>query len=310
METGSLVLHDMYNQTVWQSFDHPTDALLPGQKLRAGQRLVARSSSSNWSEGNYYLSVTNQGLFAFYISNKPQMYFKFLVSGERDSFGESYVKAVNGTLALYISSTEPNAVFSRPSRMKILRYDYDGHLRAYTEGSDQANDLLADFIGFCDYPTACGSLELCSNGFCSCPGAFRKINDRQTNGSALRGTDEESCQELCLRNCSCKIVLFWYFTDFSSGDCYLPSPVLSLINDGKERSDYESSAFIKLPNDAEKSESPTARRIVIIAGSSSGAFLLIVICVSILIAFNRKQSLQENNDDYSRGDIWLCEIFL
>ncbi|XP_060194633.1 G-type lectin S-receptor-like serine/threonine-protein kinase SD2-5 [Lycium barbarum] len=217
--------------------------------------------------------------------------------------------------------------------MKFLRYDYDGYIRAYIEGSDQPKNLLADFISSCDYPTACGSLELCANGFCSCPGSFRKSNDQQNNGcvevspvecngqrshkmvrvsdvyyfnyvdidaAALRGTDEESCQELCLKNCSCKVVLFCYFTNFSSGDCYLPSPVLSLINDGKERSGYESSAFIKLPNDAEKStESTAARRIGIIAGSTSGAFLLIALSVGILIAFNRKQALQENNDDYS-----------
>ncbi|XP_016477961.2 G-type lectin S-receptor-like serine/threonine-protein kinase SD2-5 [Nicotiana tabacum] len=336
METGNLVLHDMYNETVWQSFDHPTDTLLPGQKLRAGQRLVARVSSSNWTEGNFFLSVTNQGLFAFYISNKPHMYFKFLATGERDSFNESYVKAVNGTLALYISSTEPNepnAVFSRPSRMKFLRYDYDGHLRSYAEGSDQQTDILADFIGVCDYPIACGSLELCSNGFCSCPGPFKQSNDRQSNGcvevspvecngrrshkmmrvldvyyfnyvdieaAALRGTDVESCQELCMRNCSCKVILFHYFTNFSRGDCFLPSPVLTLINDAKKRSGYESSAFIKIPNDTEKdTDSLAARRIGIIAGSTGGAFLLIAICVSILIAFKRKQTLQENNDDYS-----------
>uniref|UniRef100_A0A3Q7F2Q7 Receptor-like serine/threonine-protein kinase n=2 Tax=Solanum lycopersicum TaxID=4081 RepID=A0A3Q7F2Q7_SOLLC len=299
METGNLVLHDMYNQSVWQSFDHPTDALLP---------------------------------------DKPQMYFKFLVRGERDSFDESYVKAVNGTLALYISSTEPNepnAVFSRPSRMKYLRYDYDGHLRAYTEGSDQTNDLLVDFIGLCDYPTACGSLELCSNGICSCPGPFIKSNDRENNGcveaspvecdgksshrmdrasdvyyfnyvdtdaAALRGTDEESCQELCLKNCSCKVVLFRYFINFSSGDCYLPSPVLSLINDGKGRRVYESSAFIKLPNDAEKGKSTATRRISIIAGLTGGTVLLIALTVGILIAFNRKHTLQDNIDDYS-GEI-------
>ncbi|CAN4082191.1 unnamed protein product [Withania somnifera] len=200
--------------------------------------------------------------------------------------------------------------------MKFLRYDYDGHLRVYTQGSDQPNDILADFIGFCDYPTACGSLELCSNGFCSCPGALRKSNDRQNNGcvevspvecngprshrmehvsgvyyfnyvdidaAALRGTDEESCQDLCLKNCTCKVVLFRYFTNFSSGDCYLPSPALSLINDGKERSSYESSAFIKLSNDAEQSKSIAARRIYVIAGSASGT----------------KKTLQENNDDFS-----------
>ncbi|KAF2305344.1 hypothetical protein GH714_004119 [Hevea brasiliensis] len=52
METGSLVLHDSKNKTVWQSFDHPTDTLLPGQKLVPGKKLVASVSETNVSEGD------------------------------------------------------------------------------------------------------------------------------------------------------------------------------------------------------------------------------------------------------------------
>ncbi|CAD6224909.1 unnamed protein product [Miscanthus lutarioriparius] len=46
---GNLVLLDARNATVWQSFDHPTDALLVGQSLRQGARLVANSSAADWS---------------------------------------------------------------------------------------------------------------------------------------------------------------------------------------------------------------------------------------------------------------------
>ena len=46
---GNLVLIDARNATVWQSFDHPTDALLVGQSLRQGARLVANSSAADWS---------------------------------------------------------------------------------------------------------------------------------------------------------------------------------------------------------------------------------------------------------------------
>ncbi|XP_019262856.1 PREDICTED: G-type lectin S-receptor-like serine/threonine-protein kinase SD2-5 [Nicotiana attenuata] len=106
-----------------------------------------------------------------------------------------------------------------------------------------------------------------------------------TEAAALRGADVESCQELCMRNCFCKVVLFRYFANFSRGDCFLPSPVLTLINDGKERSGYESSAFINIPNDTEKdTDSLAARRIGIIAGSISGAFLLIAICEQLKVA--------------------------
>ncbi|XP_010657157.1 EP1-like glycoprotein 4 [Vitis vinifera] len=40
-EAGDVVLFDTNNATVWQSFDHPTDALLQGQKMVSGKKLTA-----------------------------------------------------------------------------------------------------------------------------------------------------------------------------------------------------------------------------------------------------------------------------
>ncbi|KAJ6882942.1 hypothetical protein NC651_029268 [Populus alba x Populus x berolinensis] len=63
-DTGNLVLFDDNNATVWQSFDHPTDCLLPGQNLMAGQKLTPTVSLSNSTEqGLFSLSVTYKGLF-------------------------------------------------------------------------------------------------------------------------------------------------------------------------------------------------------------------------------------------------------
>uniref|UniRef100_K4CG79 Protein kinase domain-containing protein n=1 Tax=Solanum lycopersicum TaxID=4081 RepID=K4CG79_SOLLC len=47
---GNLVLFDTTNRTVWQSFDHPTDCLLPGQNLVSGQKLTASISADNSSQ--------------------------------------------------------------------------------------------------------------------------------------------------------------------------------------------------------------------------------------------------------------------
>ena len=40
-EEGNLVLFSENNAVVWQSFDHPTDSLLPGQRMVSGQKLIA-----------------------------------------------------------------------------------------------------------------------------------------------------------------------------------------------------------------------------------------------------------------------------
>ncbi|KAK1556275.1 hypothetical protein Q3G72_001882 [Acer saccharum] len=188
LKTGNLVLFDGNNKTIWQSFDHPTDTLLPGQKLMAGQKLVSRASTTNWTEGGFYLSVSSEGLFAFYRSTVPQMYFRFSVSGIKESEQPSYIRAVNGTLALYILSaepSEPDAVLSMPvnyTEYAYMRLDSDGHLRFYYDSMNQV-DILAGDLEECDYPTVCGNYGLCSDGQCSCPYGFdqNNVSDKQSN---------------------------------------------------------------------------------------------------------------------------------
>ncbi|EAY93503.1 hypothetical protein OsI_15298 [Oryza sativa Indica Group] len=48
-EQGNLVLFDQRNATAWQSFDHPTDALVPGQSLLQGMKLRANASATTWT---------------------------------------------------------------------------------------------------------------------------------------------------------------------------------------------------------------------------------------------------------------------
>ncbi|KAI9197972.1 hypothetical protein LWI28_007765 [Acer negundo] len=181
LNTGNLVLFDDNNKTIWQSFDHPMDTLLPGQKLMAGQKLVSRASSTDLTEGSFYLSVSSKGLFAFYRSTVPQMYYKYPVTVTKESEQPSYIKAVNGTLALYILSaepSEPDAVLSSPvnyTEYAYMRLDSDGHLRFYDDSMDQV-DILADVLRECDYPTVCGNYGLCSNGQCTCPSGYNGNN--------------------------------------------------------------------------------------------------------------------------------------
>lgn len=62
--SGNLVLLDRTNVEVWRSFDHPTDTLVISQTLQMGQKLVARTSSTNWTEGKLYLTESPSSLMA------------------------------------------------------------------------------------------------------------------------------------------------------------------------------------------------------------------------------------------------------
>ncbi|KAH1065564.1 hypothetical protein J1N35_030551 [Gossypium stocksii] len=55
LDSGNLVLQSLVNDTLWQSFDSPTDTLLHEQPLTRHNRLVSARSQSDHSSGNYKL---------------------------------------------------------------------------------------------------------------------------------------------------------------------------------------------------------------------------------------------------------------
>ncbi|XP_021650462.2 G-type lectin S-receptor-like serine/threonine-protein kinase SD2-5 [Hevea brasiliensis] len=331
METGNLVLHDGYNNTIWQSFDHPMDKLLSGQKLLAGQKLVASISKTNVSEGDYSVSLTSKGLVAFY---DEIMYFSLYFP---DFFPEiqtveSIELTVNGTFGVYALTREglkllfPFPRFSNYTRMK---YDSKGHLRLYDHNSKSA-DMLRDHVNECDYPTSCGNYGLCSNGRCSCPAGFAQDNVSKAQGyfrcnevnptacgnplshsllsyenvhyfnysaGIVKVTDMASCKQSCLKNCSCKVALFRYNNNFSYGECLWPSPVLSLINERTDRY-YSSFPFIKISNDVGSGRGSIHTRTI--AGIITGTILLVglIVGLSWILYFRKNRDGEDEMEDY------------
>lgn len=191
-DTGNLVLFNKRKEVVWQSFDHPTDALLLGQKLLEGQKLIASVSKTDSRAGVHSLVVNDKGLFAYIQSNPPQPYYELYVYGEEKTNKPNYVKFLNGSLDYYLHSSEPSApthtIYLPPaSSEQYMRLESDGHLRVYEWKSkwEVSADVLTGFAGECTYPLACGKYSICANGQCSCPGAssstvrfFRQIREK------------------------------------------------------------------------------------------------------------------------------------
>lgn len=61
---GNFVLKDSNSRPIWQSFDYPTDTILPGQVLVGGQRLYSNAKGVvDYSTGNFMLEMQFDGNF-------------------------------------------------------------------------------------------------------------------------------------------------------------------------------------------------------------------------------------------------------
>ncbi|CAL5064059.1 unnamed protein product [Urochloa decumbens] len=182
-DSGNLQLLGDRNATLWQSFDFPTDALLPGQQLRAGAYLAAASAADDLAEGEYRLAATAadvvmawQGSTYWRLSNDLRSYKDRNVAVASVSVNASglFALAADGALVYRVDLPAASAAFP------VLKLGYDGRLRV--TGYPMVNSSApagGDFVApdnDCDLPLQCPPLGLCSpagNGStCTCPPLF------------------------------------------------------------------------------------------------------------------------------------------
>ncbi|XP_059437942.1 G-type lectin S-receptor-like serine/threonine-protein kinase LECRK1 [Corylus avellana] len=110
LDSGNFVLNNSANRILWQSFDHPTDTLLPTQNLPKGQVLSSSLSKSNQTRGKFLLLMQQDGVLAMYPVDTPYT----------DVYG--YWTSVDW------GSVVPNTIGLPKVIDGILTLDGDGHL--------------------------------------------------------------------------------------------------------------------------------------------------------------------------------------
>jgi len=211
-KSGNLQIYNTTNSSlvsagsnlVWQSWDYPTDTLVPGQGLKRGQTLFSNSSATNTSAGPYKLVMEPGGLVLFYTNPtqepywflglpgldyqgvlRPCFYNSSSAGSEAVYTGENLQVSFNGTIGNSSSScangtaSQPMVPFYNESEHRFLKLDSDGDLRVYKvsqmPGQNNATNWGTDF-GLdpsnknCLLPRACGPYGICENGQCTCPG--------------------------------------------------------------------------------------------------------------------------------------------
>ncbi|KAJ6702838.1 G-TYPE LECTIN S-RECEPTOR-LIKE SERINE/THREONINE-PROTEIN KINASE RLK1 [Salix viminalis] len=138
LDTGNFVLAGQAGANLWQSFDHPTDTLLPTQNLNSGGELIAPYLEKNYSDGRFKLILERDGNLSMYTTAYPLTASNFNYWTPGSSLGSGYQVIFNQSGYMYVvasNGTILNRVFSNPVPLQDLylraTIDYDGVFRQY-----------------------------------------------------------------------------------------------------------------------------------------------------------------------------------
>ncbi|KAK1256665.1 G-type lectin S-receptor-like serine/threonine-protein kinase SD2-5 [Acorus gramineus] len=275
-DSGNLVLLSNNSDILWQSFDHPTDTLLSGQRFVEGMQLVSDPNSSNLS---FYLEFGSGdvNLFANFV---PQQQYWSMHSERRAVMNKasSVIYSANLTsnswnfydrnqdlLLQFIFSTNTDLTVKWAAK---LSNDGSISFTNLQSGNPEMTKIPKDS---CDTPEACKPYQICiSDQSCQCPTILSSDQDcnpdivnacGSTNSSfdlakvgdgfgyfavgftsPVMKSSLTNCKDACLSNCSCLALFF----DDSSGNCFMFSQIGSLQQSISNQISYTS--YIKVSN--------------------------------------------------------------
>jgi serine/threonine protein kinase len=213
-DTGNLVLRDAANAEVWQSFDSPTDTLLPDQTFEANssKAVTAWAFDRDWRNGNYSLrwapidNLTATWQLPYFWNNSNYQ----LVSQQ------DYWSAPNALIQASLTRTglfqgvdaSGNAsqigvaanASEAPGSLVRLTLNLDGNLRMYSWSARNPNwtvEWMAE-SEVCNIPGYCGPYGICTpgtGGSCSCPDGFQFIDPNDTRLGCARTDPAAYCNQ-------------------------------------------------------------------------------------------------------------------
>ncbi|XVE95673.1 hypothetical protein REPUB_Repub02eG0118900 [Reevesia pubescens] len=206
LNSGNFVLFDSSSEIIWQTFDSPTDTILPGQRLLPGHRLVSDVSEANHTRGKFQLFMRRNGNLGQYPLNSVERKDAYwntetFTAGDNvtlnlDSNGQLYL--LNATAFVVKNITERVSV----SRKLIYRatIDADGIFRLYSNGSNQSDNWSIQWStsdNKCNPKGLCGMNSYCTlmdrDPVCQCPPGFDFIDQGQKELGCQRNYSADAC---------------------------------------------------------------------------------------------------------------------
>nr|POF04412.1 g-type lectin s-receptor-like serine/threonine-protein kinase [Quercus suber] len=223
-ESGNFILYSTPNNTVWQSFSHPTDTLLPNQPLTVSLELTTSNSASQGG-GYYTLKMLQQpnSLTLALTYNLPKTYNNLpesftnysywqapvisnvtgdvvAVLDDAGSFGIVYGEFSDGAVYVYKNNNDigglsaTSNMTTRPAVLRRLSLETNGNIRLY-RWDDDVNSLHQWVPEWAAVSNPCDIAGICGNGVCN-------LDRSETNAccTCLPGTSEVEGRSQCSEN--------------------------------------------------------------------------------------------------------------
>ncbi|CAN0902036.1 G-type lectin S-receptor-like serine/threonine-protein kinase LECRK3 [Linum grandiflorum] len=340
LDTGNFVLTSENFSIVWESFDVPTDTLLPDQILDRGSRLIARYSSTNYSEGRFKFTLQDDGNLVQYTTTYPQM---------------------GNNLAYWATMTDAGnkLVFNQTELYHRLTLDYDGVLRYYVypkkndttsssgwarrwntlqfQPSDVCKLNAKIGSGACGFNSYC-ELEGAENPVCKCPPGFvfldsndvyrgcvqnfapqdcrlqqnekdafdlavmHKANFADGDYEFLVSYTEDMCREACLSDCRCAVAVY-------DGNCWKKRLPLS---NGRLDAGSSNKAFFKVRRSnsnysssgliPDKADKSSLTVVVTVLLATSALVILLLLSATTFLLVSRQKNNKNRGSERVTSD--------
>ncbi|XP_058188054.1 G-type lectin S-receptor-like serine/threonine-protein kinase LECRK2 [Rhododendron vialii] len=187
LDSGNFVLYNSTGGIIWQSFDYPTDTILPGQRLMNGNKLISSVSKGDHSTGIFRLEMQGDGHLVSYPLEYYGVQYAYWASGtwgtgnnitlNLDDNGHLYLLDETGGNNIKNLST---AESSNDGKIYRMTFDADGIFRVYSLTLDPKGNwsvMWSSSDDKCDPKGLCGI-----NGYCV-------RNDTEADCRCLPGFD-------------------------------------------------------------------------------------------------------------------------
>ncbi|TKY45753.1 G-type lectin S-receptor serine/threonine-protein kinase [Spatholobus suberectus] len=200
-DSGNLVISNGTG-TLWSSFDHPTDTLLPSQNFTVGEALTSESYSFGLSSiGNLTLKWNNSVVYWTQgLNSSVNVSLDSPVLG-LTAIGLLQLSDVNLSRPVDIAYSSDYAEGNSGDVLRVLKLDNDGNLRIYStnKGSGSATVRWAAVEDQCEVYAYCGNYGVCgyndSSQVCGCPSEnFEMVDPNDARKGCRRKVSLNNCQ--------------------------------------------------------------------------------------------------------------------
>ncbi|GLT52515.1 hypothetical protein SLA2020_258530 [Shorea laevis] len=196
LDTGNFVITGRNSNNIWESFQNPTDTILPGQELGLDSILSSAISGTSYKKGRFQLRFTSEALVLNQIdvvTGKPFRFYLNITDGSRLIFNESGYILIKKSSGIFVRLAPENTVPKQDSYYRAT-IGFDGVFTLYyhsrTSYGDatweswwyRPKDICSSFVsqdplgsGPCGYNSICQPNQD-GRATCSCPRGFSSLD--------------------------------------------------------------------------------------------------------------------------------------